>query len=235
LKDAFVFWSHESRDTALHVVHGRSSNRDWSDPSDPSFVWWRQPASDRLVVWFGTGFGGVDFEFQVADDGLRGFVATHSDRSGAPVWRAPVAGQRVRCPPAPPPIGRLRLSVSDSAPSSKPAGWRGLVLTTERQVDCGGAWINYYGIVSADRLAVRVRGIAGPTGGCKAGRGPATTYLDLPAGSRRVVLLIKHEGDTNRFVLARTGRSLALITQHATTVVADERVRVWPRGDRRDE
>jgi hypothetical protein len=232
LIDPFVsFRSREPGDTALHVVHGRSGDGGWSDSSfDPSFVWWRQPHRDTVIVWFGTGFGGIDYAFGGAGDGLRGVVGTHDDRAGAPSWRAPVTGRTVRCPPAPAPIGRLRLTIADRVPASTPLGMERLQLATEMEFDCGGRMINYEATVSPDTVAVLIRGTFQPHGRpCTPGPGSATTDLDLPGAPRRVLLLIKHEGETNRFVVTMTDSSLAVATERATTVVAEQRVRLRPR------
>jgi hypothetical protein len=228
LTEPFVpFRPRELGDTALHVVHGRSRDGQWSDGFDPSFVWWKQPHRDTLIVWFGTGFGGIDYVFAVAGDRLRGVVGTHDDRAGFPSWRAPVAGGPVRCPPAPPAIGRLRLTFADAVPPSRARGSERLLLTSEQEFDCGGRAINYEGMVTPDTVGVAVRGTFQPRGRpCASGRGPATTDLDLPRQSRRVVYVIKHEGQTNRFVLTRTDTLLSLTTERASTVVVDDGARL---------
>lgn len=216
----YTFGQRDPGDTALHVVHGRTRDGKWSAGFDPSFVWWRQPERDRLIVWFGTGSAGFDYAFKIDDDRLRGDVGTHDHRASYPSWRAPVTGRPVRCPPAPAAIGRLRLSIADGAASGGPRGSERLVLATEKEFDCGGRTINYAGLVSPDTIGVVVLGTFHLRGQpCLAGRGPATTEIDLPRTSRRVVYLIKHEGHMNRFVLRRTGSSLSLKAEQATTVV----------------
>jgi hypothetical protein len=228
--DSFIwFRTSDPADTAKHVVHGQSRDPRWSDAQfDPSFVWWHRPERDTLVVLFGTGFGGIDFAFRTAGDVLRGSVGTHSD-TDEPLWRASATGRRVRCPIAPPRLGRLRLAVRDTFVAYSSLPHVSLSLATETQLACGGQTIHYEAIISPETLAVLTLGAVQPRGGCGSDRGYARTSLDLRRKPGRAALLIKHEGDTNRFVVTVTDSSLALTAERATTVVADERVQPRPR------
>ncbi|MFN2567219.1 MAG: hypothetical protein ABR499_19665 [Gemmatimonadaceae bacterium] len=224
--DPLIWYRRDAaRDTARRVAHGRVGDAGSHGLGyERDVTWWSRPRPDSIYVLFGTGYGGLELRFLAAGAGLSGSVSTFTDASGAPTWDAPVAGRPVRCPPAPPRIGRLRLAVAEVPGQHGPLPQISISLVTEAQFECVGYVIADDILVMGDTLAMSVYGVFRPPGSCPQGQGPATSSIGLRGTPRRSAVLVRSGQEVDRFVLTVTDSTLALTTERSSFVSADETV-----------
>jgi hypothetical protein len=195
------------------------------------FSGWRRPTPDSVTVTLGSGHGGLEFRFRRVDgERLVGVVESWVDYGVH--WTARVVGRRTLCPTAPPPLGRLRLTVAEApwldTPYDLPMPEVHIELSTEAAAPCG-AWIDHSGIVGDTLLAVTLQGLA-TNRPCAGAPGHARTrFGGLLRPERYTVLIGTPTGtDTNRFALSVTDSSMQLTTVRSTFVTADERMHRRP-------
>jgi len=127
------------------------------------------------------------------------------------------------------PIDRVRLVLQEERGPYEPRLI--LSLTTARQFDCLGYYIDYDLRQDADTLRLTLHGAGKKPGPCPAEVGPAVLSRDLRLSHRDYTVYVTHRDRTDRLFFDITDSTTAVTGRDSSLVVADERLRLrYPRN-----